>query len=140
MSRIDQTTLDRMFTIAGIDRHKLYDALRVMGPAELKPHLRSEWSPENPTRNFCYVIAEFVYCYIAPPGSTAHRLKIPGDVADHIFVRWPDRTIADLAADQFADYALVKYDEATKTHFQHPSPSRRARRLAELMGWTGRSQ
>jgi hypothetical protein len=135
MSRIDCQTLDTMFLKAGVTKEDMYDALRSMGPKELKPPLRKEWSPENPTRNFCYVIAEFVLNYCAPAGSKAYSLEIPGDLAKHYYVVTPLGGILDLAAEQFADYGVVDYKAGKKTHFQHPSPSRRARLLAELLGY-----
>lgn len=135
---IDQ--LDTMFAIAGLDRHALHDALRQMGPAFLhKPAYRTEWSPENPTRNFCYVVSEFVYYYIAPLGSKAYGLVIPGDAGLHRFVKWPDQTIVDLTCDQFSDYSVVDYSQAVVRPFLPVSgkaqPSRRARHLAQVLGY-----
>jgi hypothetical protein len=114
MSRIDQTNLDQMFTRAGVDKQKLYDSLRTMGLKEIRKDLRKYWTPDNPTRMFCYVIAEFVYHFVAVPDSQAFRLSIPAEPAEHSFVRWPDGALVDLAAEQFPDYSVVKYDEAKR--------------------------
>lgn len=134
MAKIDAQILNRMFQFSGVDKAELYAALRKMGKAELKPDLRDEWTPENPTRNFCYVIAEFVHKFIAPANSQAFRLKVEGDIAEHWFIRWPNGALVDLAAEQFEDYSKIHYENAKKAKFMHPSPSRRARKLAELMG------
>jgi hypothetical protein len=130
--RISADKLDYMFSVAKVEKEVMYTALRVMGAKELKAPLRKEWSTENPTRNFCYVIAEMVLNYCAPGGS-AYSLPIQGDQAKHYFVRTYTGTLLDLAAEQFPEYSVVHYEDAKKTHFQFPSPSRRARRLWELM-------
>ncbi|MFM7855682.1 MAG: hypothetical protein ACKO96_28070, partial [Flammeovirgaceae bacterium] len=93
----------------------------------------------NPTRNFCYVVSEFVYHYIAPRGSKPYGLRIEGDASLHRFVKWPDGTIVDLTCDQFPDYSLVRYENAKITPFMPVSgksqPSKRAKHLAQLMGF-----
>lgn len=133
--RIKTEVLDAMFKMAKVDKAAMYAALIEMGPKELKAPLRKDWSPENPTRNFCYVIAEFTLHFGAPSGSKAQSLVIPGDVAKHYYVLTPFGNVLDLAAEQFPDYSVVDYTAAKKANFMFPSPSRRSRRLAELMGY-----
>jgi len=113
------------FEFAGVDEERLYKALRKMGTRHLKTKaLREQWSEYNPTRNYCYVIAEFVYNYIAPIiGSTSWILKIPGDIQKHWFIKWPDGTIVDLAAAQF-DHE-IDYSAAKRQGFMF-TPSKRA--------------
>lgn len=131
--RIDPRVLARMFERVGITRDALYTALRTMGREHLRRDLRNDWSPEYPTRNYCYVVAEYVHNFLAPEGSTAWRLVVPGDMAEHWFNRLRDGTLIDLAAEQFPRYAdQVQYQNAKRGSFI-VTPSRRARLLAELV-------
>jgi hypothetical protein len=134
--RIGGQELQAMFERSGITKDALYTALRTMGREHVKgAALKAEWTPDNPTRNYCYVIAEFVFRFLAPAGSTAYRLDIAGDTAQHYFVRWPDGSLVDLAAEQFPDYyQQVQYDRAVRANFMPPSPSRRAVLLAQHLG------
>lgn len=132
-ARIDPRVLDKMFHRVGITRAALYRALREMGRENLRRDLRNDWTPEYPTRNYCYVVAEYVHEFLAPDGSTAWRLAVPGDPAEHWFNRLPDGTLIDLAAEQFPRYAdQVQYQNAKRSTFLL-SPSRRARTLASLI-------
>lgn len=138
--KIDDARLQHMFFLAGISKDALHAALRQMGPAFLKTAaFRKEWSADNPTRNFCYVVSEFVYYYLAPLGSKAYGLVVPGDAGLHRFVKWPDQTIVDLTCDQFPDYGLLDYSRAVVRPFLpvqgKAQPSRRARHLGELLGY-----
>ncbi len=56
--RIGVEDSQRMFSLAGVRRDVLLEVLREMGPVYLKGTLKREWSLENPTRNFCYVVSE----------------------------------------------------------------------------------
>jgi hypothetical protein len=137
MTRIPLEASQAMFDRAGIDRDKLHGVLRSLAKGHLKAAFRKTWVPENPTRFFCYVVSEYVLNFVAPPGSTAWSLVIPGDEAKHYFIRWPDGTIVDLTAEQFDDFSLVDYSKGKKSHFMYPSPSRRAREVHEAMGPVG---
>jgi hypothetical protein len=122
-----------MFKHAGVSRENLHEVLSRMAPLYLKGEFRKEWTPDNPTRNFCYVVAEWLIHYVAPPGSFAFRVAIPGEKAKHYFVRWADGTIVDLTAEQFENWELVDYAAAKKCSFMYPSPSARARMLDAMM-------
>jgi len=129
--RIGVEDSQRMFSLAGVRRDVLLEVLREMGPVYLKGTLKREWSLENPTRNFCYVVSEWLVNFILP-SAKAFRVVIPGDSAKHYFVRLlPTGTIIDLTAEQFEDYSKVEYPAATRATFMYPSPSKRARVLAE---------
>jgi hypothetical protein len=130
--RIDNAELDKMFAIAGITRTDLHDALRSMGRKMLSKKTM-EWSEEYPTRNYCYVVSEMIFAYLAPEGSVAYKLRVLGDEAWHRFVKYPDGQIVDLTVDQFVDYSLIDYNNAKTQGFMYPSPSKRARHLAELL-------
>ena len=138
--RISEDKLQSMFDVAGIEKKVLHDALLKMGRKELKTKLmRDAWSEENPTKNYCYVVSEMVFYFLAPPGSKPYKLAgIPGDDGLHRFIKWPDDTIVDLSVDQFDNYEDVDYSQAKVCYFMtnqyNKGPSKRARILAELMG------
>jgi hypothetical protein len=140
MNRIDTENLDKMFRIANLNRKDLHDALIEMGPKFLhNKKMREEYDVNNPTRNFCYVVSEFVLHYIAPKGSKPYGLKIDGDESLHRFIKWPDGTIVDLTCDQFSDYSKVVYENAKVCPFLpvngKSQPSKRAKHLAKLLGY-----
>ena len=91
-----------MFALAGLPRAKLFTALREMGAAGLKgADLQMQWSAENPTRGYCYVVSEMVFWHLAPPKTTAWCLSVPGDNFLHRYLKWPDGSRVDLTAEQF---------------------------------------
>ena len=123
-----------MFDLVNVDREQLHKALRGMAIDHLKPKLRKEWHFTNPTKNFCYVVSEWLFHYVLPEGSTAYRLQIPGYDVKHYFCRLPNKKVIDLTAEQFDDYENVLYENAKKATFMYPSPSKRARVLATQYG------
>lgn len=136
--KVDVSVLNGMFDFAGIDKEKLYDALRKMGTKQLKKEMRAEWKETNPTRCFCYVVSEFVYWYVAPVGTKACSVSIKDDPWIHRYLRWPDGTVVDLTAEQFDNYENVNYENGRNRMFLQTGckgPSKRARLLAELMGF-----
>ena len=138
--RVPEDKLQSMFQFAGLNKEELHSSLLEMGPKFLhSKKMKQEYDPSNPTRNFCYVVSEFIYHYIAPKGSKPYGLVIPGDESLHRFVKWPDGTIVDLTCDQFEDYSVVNYDNAKVRTFLpvngKSQPSKRARHLAMLMGF-----
>ena len=98
--RIEEEKLQSMFSLAGIEKEKLHEALIKMGKKHLKTKaMKDNWSEDNPTKNYCYVIAEFVYYYLSPKGSKPFKLPgIPGDDGLHRFIMWPDNKIVDLVS------------------------------------------
>ena len=78
-----------MFRLAGIEKEKLHEALIKMGKKHLKTKaMKDNWSEDNPTKNYCYVIAEFVYYYLSPKGSKPFKLPgIPGDASGQERIR-----------------------------------------------------
>ena len=135
--RISEDKLQSMFKVAGIEKSVLHKALLQMGTKQLKTkQMRDAWSEDNPTKNYCYVVSEMVFYYLAPPGSKPYKLAgIPGDDGLHRFLKWPDGTIIDLTVDQFSNYEDVNYENGKVCYFMQTGvkgPSRRARLLAEL--------
>lgn len=111
-----------------------------MGTQYLRADLRDDWSEENPTRNYCYVIAEFVYWYLAPDGSTVWQLQLPGEKAPHVFVKDASGNVLDMAAEQF-DFDLP-YERAREKFFLQTGgkgPSKRAKILATKLGFLAES-
>ena len=135
--KISEEKLQSMFNVAGIEKKVLHDALLKMGTKQLKTkQMRDAWSEDNPTKNYCYVVSEMVFYYLAPPGSKPYKLpNIPGDDGLHRFLKWPDGTIVDLTVDQFPNYEDVNYENGKVCYFMQTGvkgPSKRARLLAEL--------
>jgi len=125
-----------MYDLCGEDltKERLHSALILMGKRQLLPEFRKSWTPENPTKNYCYVVANFVFHYLAPEGSQAYSLKgIPGDDGVHHFVKWPDGEIVDLAVDQFNNFGQIDYSKAEPVG-NFPLRSR-AKILASLLGF-----
>ncbi len=136
-TRVPKEFLDSMFKFSGVSKQDLYFSLRKMGKEHLKTKsMRDIWTPENPTQNYCYVVAEFVYWFVAPYDSTPFALRVPSYDTWHRFVKWPDGTIVDLSCEQFYDWSEIDYTKAKVMFFLQTGcrgPSRRARILAELM-------
>lgn len=109
-----------------------------MGTEYLKKEYRHRWSWDNPTAAYCYVVSEMVYWYKAPKGTTPYKLIIPNDPALHRFLIYPTNDIIDLTAEQFDNYEDVCYVKAKKSMFLQTGctgPSKRAKVLAEYMGY-----
>ena len=139
--KISEERLQQMYELAGVTKDKLHESLKSMGTKHLKTKLmRDAWSEDNPTKNYCYVIAEFVYYYLSPRGSKPYKLPgIPGDDGLHRFIMWPDYSIVDLAFHQFPNFEDVDYTKAKKCYFMtchkdNKGPSKRAKLLGDLMG------
>ena len=135
--KIGNEKLKSMFKVEGIKKSVLHKALLQMGTKQLKTkQMRDAWSEDNPTKNYCYVVSEMVFYYLAPPGSKPYKLpNIPGDDGLHRFLKWPDGTIVDLTVDQFPNYEDVNYENGKVCYFMQTGvkgPSKRARLLAEL--------
>jgi len=135
--KIGNEKLESMFKVAGIEKKVLHDALLKMGTKQLKTkQMRDAWSEDNPSKNYCYVVSEMVFYYLAPKGSKPYKLpNIPGDDGLHRFLKWPDGTIVDLTVDQFPNYEDVNYENGKVCYFMQTGvkgPSKRARLLAEL--------
>ncbi len=132
--KISPEESNKMFEKAGIKKDVLYHALRRLGRRNLKPKLRKDWSDKNPTKNYCYVVTEFLIEHIAPAGSKPFCLKIPGYDANHWFAKWPDDEIVDLTAEQFDDYENIDYSKGKRQCMQKTKglPSKRTQILKEI--------
>lgn len=115
----------------GINVDRLYAALRLMGREQLHDkHMM--WTRDNPTQS--YVLTEWLHRYHAPDGSQVFKVAVPGDEYVHRFNVWPDGSIIDLAAEQFAnnsiDYSSAKPFQFMKTG--GAQPSKRAQLFEQL--------
>lgn len=137
MPPVNPFAVEAVFHMVGISHQKFLEALRTMGPQHLKTKkMRDAWDPTNPTRNYCYVIGQFTYCYLAPEGSVPYSLVVDDPEVfgtKHYFVRWPNGQIVDLAAEQFPNHELVDYNRGKRASFFPPWPDTRTRLLASLL-------
>ncbi len=140
--KISNTELNKMYDRVGLDKKTLHKALIQMGTKHLKTkQMRDNWSVNNPTKNYCYVVAEFVYYYLTQKKSIPYKLSgIPEDDGLHRFVKLDDGTIIDLAVEQFENYEDVDYERAKVCYFIQNKylknrPSKRTRILADLCGY-----
>ena len=136
MGRIDSELVDKMFDKVGIDRENFYDCLKEMGRDGLKTKkMKDEWSEDNPTKNYCYVVSEFLYRYIVPKGTKHLSLKVDGEEYTHHYLELKDKTIIDLTAEQFDDYDKIDYSKGYLSGFIGKGVSNRTKEFAELMGY-----
>ena len=138
--RADPKWVTEMFDHTGVDHDRLTQSLIKMGTKCLKTkEMKEMWSEDNPTCNYCYVIAEFTYWYVAPKGTKPYSLEVPSYGSLHRFLKFPDEKIIDLAVEQFYDMSEIDYTKARHRPFMQTGgkgPSKRAKMLAELMGYT----
>ena len=130
--------MEKGFKKVGINKKRFFQALRTMGKDGLKTKaMKEEWESKNPTRNYCYIVSEFIYKYVAPKGVKHLSLKVEGEDATHHFLKWLDGTIIDLTAEQFDDFSKVDYSKAYGSNFIYTEMgvSKRTQRFAELMGY-----
>jgi len=113
------------YKVTGIDKLKLFRALRRMGPKYLKSSYKSKWSRERPTTGYCYVVSEFLYHYIFKRNVDVYFTRV--GKGTHWYLK-QDGKIIDLTADQFID-ETVNYNKGQRASFITKHPSKRAIRL-----------
>jgi hypothetical protein len=133
MSKINPIILDKMFKFSGVDVKKLKDALDQIKSVEVDPEFRDKSLALNPTKNWCYVIAEFIYHCVAPFGSKAYRVVVPNDENNHYYVKWPNGIVVDLAADHLNEFDETLYAKGKECRFRAPTPSIPTRKLAKII-------
>jgi len=136
-----------MAPVSGFDKlpftqKQLHAALREMCPLALKGYsaavtlkMRTEWTPENPTRFTCYMVSECIYWFCAPHGSRPMTVVMPNDSTLHRYVLFPDNTRVDVTCDQFGDED-IPYEFSKERMFLQTGgfgPSKRAQVLAKLL-------
>ena len=137
--RIDSDKLNEMFDKLNVSKDSLYSSLIKMGKKNLRSkEMKDNWSEDNPTYCYCYVVAEMLFWYVCPSDSKPYKLNVPGDPGLHRFIKLVDGTIIDLTAEQFPNYEDVNYENGKVSYFLQTGckgPSKRAKMLAELMGY-----
>lgn len=127
-------TIEEMYEYVGIDRTKLRTALKQMGKKYINDkQMREEWTEDNPTRNYCYVVSEMVKFYYLP-NSTPYILKdIPGEISNHRYLMCEDKVI-DLTQDQYDDISKLDYSKGKGQSFMFTKTgiSSRAKILKEI--------
>lgn len=134
--KIDTRKVDRMFRKVGIDKNKFYESLITMGTDGLKTkQMKEDWSVDNPTKNNCYMVSEFIYKYLSPSGTKHLSIKVEGDTLPHHYLKWDDGTIIDLTAEQYEDYSKLDYSKGYSSGFIGKGVSKRTKKFGDLMGY-----
>lgn len=135
--KVTEKLIENTFRFVGLPKKRLYDALVKIGPKDLKNPWKKTWTEDNPVQGFCYVVAEFVYHYLAPVGTKVMRMRDPNastPKGNHWFLKWPDNTVVDLTIGQFEN--IPNYNAAKGAGFLTQQPSNRTKELAEFLGFT----
>jgi len=117
----------------GLNLESFQTAIKKIKTDKITLDYRDNCNPNNPTRNYCYVISECIFHFLAPKGSFAYRTNVPDDELNHYYVVWPNGFICDLAQGHLKKFNASIYDNGKKCVFRHPSPSVDAKRLAKLL-------
>lgn len=128
----DSNILKRVPKTPIITREILHNALIRMGPKHLKPLYRDDWSKDNPTNGYCYVVSEVIYHYLAPEGSNPKVVKLSPEMT-HWWIETKDGTILDGTSEQFKN-SKIPYHQGRNNSFLTNEPSKRARILAKELG------
>lgn len=121
-----------MFDRVGVKRDILIRSLLRMGSSQLKPEIKKEWSPNNPTRGYCYVVSEMVYHYFNDGSLRPFILKnIPGENITHRYLM-SDDMIIDLTGDQFPTDVEVDYSLGKPSPFMWVKGGGPSKRTLEL--------
>jgi len=164
MSKISNEQYRKLNDWISFDANKnefIYDRLNNVlirhGKELLHPKYRNQFDPSNPTKNHCYVVSEWVYWYRLKeyhlrieevngkkyPRVQSWCIKSPDDpFINHWFVTYRHyhgfEYVADLTVNQFDNFDKLDYSKAKPRMFLQTActgPSKRAKRLAELMGY-----
>jgi hypothetical protein len=135
---MDREKLDKMFVISGINKTKLHESLRQLGPPPKRG--KDHWNPDRPTTGYCYVVSEVV-SYAMKSNTVEHkvfRLNLENGES-HWFIRLGkegDGEIIDLTADQIDDmyeYKKAKRKGFNKNKHMKYGMSGKAEELAKMM-------
>lgn len=87
----------------------VHEKLRILGNSLLKAPYKNQWTEDNPSLGYCYVVSEAFYHYSGLEEKlTPYVMSFPNGTT-HWFLRTPDDKIIDYTADQFpfkVDYSL----------------------------------
>ncbi len=133
--KIDSQKLQLMYDIVGIDKERLHWSLKQMGPKHLKSPYKEQWTEDNPTRGYCYVVSEFIYHFIPLRFEIKPMiLKDNPEPGSHRYLMIND-VVIDLTVDQFDNYEDVDYSLGKPNGFmwvKDGGPSKRTKILSEI--------
>lgn len=133
--KINPQQLQLMYDIIGLDKERLHWSLRQMGNKHLKSPYKEQWTPDNPTRGYCYVVSEFIYHYCPTKmDKTPMLLKDNPEQGTHRYIKLGDIVI-DLTVDQFPNYSQVDYKRGKPQGFmwvKNGEASNRTKMLADI--------
>lgn len=120
------------------DKKFVHDKLRILGNSLLRSPYKQQWSEENPSLGYCYVVSEAFYHYSNLEDKlTPYVMSFPNGTT-HWFLRTSDGKIIDYTADQFP--FKVDYSKATRCPFFKGGVetskgfiSKRGQQVAELL-------
>lgn len=136
---VTQKNIDATYKFAGIEnlQKKLKEVLKTLDlTIYLEPATAKRWSENNPFFGFSEYIAEFVYFYIAPKGSSVKRIYIKdGKYKQYLwFIQWPDETVVDLTLQ--VNSQRPEYEKASKAKFKSKQPQTLTKNIAEQLGYS----
>lgn len=108
------------------------------GPDGVVEYLRQEWTTERPTTNYCWVVSEVALRLVLLKGTTCWRIDVDGNGRFRWFLKDPASTIVDLTLDQAEGWWEIPEYEKAKRYSFRPAMSRRGKKLAELLGVSGK--
>ena len=133
--KINPSQLQLMYDIIGMDRQRLHWSLKQMGKKHLKSPYKEQWTEDNPTRGYCYVVSEFIYHYFPTRlDKTPMLLKDIPEPGTHRYIKLGE-VIIDLTVDQFPDISQVDYTQGKSSPFmwvKGGGPSKRTKLLADI--------
>lgn len=94
-------------------QEQVHQALLEFGSSLLKQPYRDEWSEDNPTLGYCYVVSEAIYHYAVESVATPRVISF-GDGRTHWYIQTSERII-DYTAEQFA--FEIDYEASSRCPF-----------------------
>lgn len=136
---ITQKNIDATYKFIGFEHNKdkIKQVLQSFNPNEfLDKSVAKKWSQDNPFRGYSQYIAEFVYFYIAPKGSTLKKILVKEGRFKHYlwFVEWPDETVVDLTLQLNSE--RPEYEKSIKAKFNESGPNYITKMIAEKLGYS----
>ena len=137
--KVTEELVNRMYQYSGVSREKVLEVLKGLDPKKyLEKPYNTKWKKDNPLYGYSYYLSEFLYYYIAPPGSICKRIYFAqgkkGTLQQYIyFVQWPDTTVVDLTLAQHTD--VPNYGGAKEASLK-PRIQPTTKAIAEKLGYS----
>jgi hypothetical protein len=123
-------------------QQKINEKLVNIGDKMVKKQYRDEWSKDNPTAGYCYILAEALYHYVYP-NAKSYCLNLDEEGYEGLGTHWflkDNGKIIDFAGEQY-DFD-IPYSKARRRAFLQGSVdtkrgniSKRGYELARLLGY-----